>query len=444
MANRPKPLSGFPEFTPSGRIVEQRVLASLSATFELHGFGSIETRAVEPLDQLARKGEITKEVFSVRRLHASADTADDLGLHFDLTVPFARYVLENSAQLQFPFRRYQIQKAWRGERPQEGRYREFTQADIDIVGAETLAAHHDVEVALVTMEALERLHVDFGVPAAVMSVNNRQLSEGFYRGLGVEDHLAVLQRVDKLDKIGPDAVAELLVTELGLSKAAADACLQLATIRTADAGFVDKVIALGVSHPMLTLGLERLADVVEEAARLAPGRVIADMKIARGLDYYTGTVYETSMVGFEAMGSISSGGRYDSLASDGRMTYPGVGLSIGVSRILVPLIGRGVLAASRPVPSCVLVAVDSEETRAEAGATAARLRARGSPCEVAPKADRFGKQIRYADRRGIPFVWFSSDEVKDVRSGEQVPADPDSWLPPEGDLRPSVVRSPLA
>jgi len=444
MANRPKPLSGFPEFTPSGRIVEQRVLASLSATFELHGFGSIETRAVEPLDQLARKGEITKEVFSVRRLHASADTADDLGLHFDLTVPFARYVLENSAQLQFPFRRYQIQKAWRGERPQEGRYREFTQADIDIVGAETLAAHHDVEVALVTMEALERLHVDFGVPAAVMSVNNRQLSEGFYRGLGVEDHLAVLQRVDKLDKIGPDAVAELLVAELGLSKAAADACLQLATIRTADAGFVDQVIALGVSHPMLTLGLERLADVVEEAARLAPGRVIADMKIARGLDYYTGTVYETSMVGFEAMGSISSGGRYDSLASDGRMTYPGVGLSIGVSRILVPLIGRGVLAASRPVPSCVLVAVDSEETRAEAGATAARLRARGIPCEVAPKADRFGKQIRYADRRGIPFVWFSSDEVKDVRSGEQVPADPDSWLPPEADLRPSVVRSPLA
>jgi len=444
MANRPKPLSGFPEFTPSGRIVEQRVLASLSATFELHGFGSIETRAVEPLDQLARKGEITKEVFSVRRLHASADTADDLGLHFDLTVPFARYVLENSAQLQFPFRRYQIQKAWRGERPQEGRYREFTQADIDIVGAETLAAHHDVEVALVTMEALERLHVDFGVPAAVMSVNNRQLSEGFYRGLGVEDHLAVLQRVDKLDKIGPDAVAELLVTELGLSKAAADACLQLATIRTADVGFVDQVIALGVSHPMLTLGLERLADVVEEAARLAPGRVIADMKIARGLDYYTGTVYETSMVGFEAMGSISSGGRYDSLASDGRMTYPGVGLSIGVSRILVPLIGRGVLTASRPVPSCVLVAVDSEETRAQAGATAARLRARGIPCEVAPKADRFGKQIRYADRRGIPFVWFSSDEVKDVRSGEQVPADPDSWLPPEADLRPSVVRSPLA
>jgi len=444
MANRPKPLSGFPEFTPAGRIVEQRVLSSLAATFELHGFGSIETRAVEPLDQLARKGEITKEVFSVRRLHAGADAADELGLHFDLTVPFARYVLENSAQLQFPFRRYQIQKAWRGERPQEGRYREFNQADIDIVGAEHLAAHHDVEVALVTLEALERLHVDFGVPEAVMSVNNRQLSEGFYRGLGVEDHLAVLQRVDKLDKIGPDAVAELLVDELGLSRTAAAKCLQLATIRTTDTSFVDQVEALGVSDPMLTQGLELLVAVVETAGRQGRGRIVADLKIARGLDYYTGTVYETTMTGFETMGSISSGGRYDSLASDGRMTYPGVGLSIGVSRILVPLIGRGVLTASRPVPSCVLVAVDAEETRDRADATAARLRARGIPCEVAPRADRFGKQIRYADRRGIPFVWFSTDEVKDVRSGEQVPADPDGWLPPEADLRPSVVRSPLA
>ena len=441
---RPKPLSGFPEFTPAGRIVEQRVLASLADTFELHGFGSIETRAVEPMEQLSRKGEIDKEVFVVRRLHAAADASDDLGLHFDLTVPFARYVLENSGHLQFPFRRYQIQKAWRGERPQEGRYREFTQADIDIVGAETLAAHHDVELPLVTLEALEKLHVDFGVPQATMSVNNRQLSEGFYRGLGVEDHLAVLQRVDKLDKIGPDAVADLLVDEVGLSRPAATKCLELAGIRSADASFVDRVTALGVEHPLLTVGLELLSDVVTAAEALIPGRLVADLKIARGLDYYTGTVYETTMAGYESMGSISSGGRYDSLASDGRSTYPGVGLSIGVSRILVPLVGKGVLAASRPVPTCVLVAVDSEETRFDAIATASRLRARGIPCEVAPKADKFGKQIRYADRRGIPFVWFGSGEIKDIRTGEQVSADPDAWLPPQADLRPVVVRSPLA
>jgi len=441
---RPTPLSGFPEFSPSGRIVEQRVLASLADTFELHGFGSIETRAVEPMEQLSSKGEIEKEVFVVRRLHAAADAPDELGLHFDLTVPFARYVLEHSSELSFPFRRYQIQKAWRGERPQEGRYREFTQADIDIVGSETLATHHDVELPLVTLEALEKLHVDFGVPPATMSVNNRQLSEGFYRGLGIEDHLAVLQRVDKLDKIGPQAVGELLVTEVGLSRESADKCLQLAGIRSGDASFVDRVIALGVEHPLLTAGLESLADVVTVAAAAVPGRLVADLKIARGLDYYTGTVYETTMAGYEAMGSISSGGRYDSLASDGRTTYPGVGLSIGVSRILVPLVGKGVLTASRPVPSCVLVAVDSEDTRFAAIATATRLRARGIPCEVAPKADKFGKQIRYADRRGIPYVWFSSNEVKDIRSGEQLPADPDAWQPPAADLRPSVVRSPSA
>ena len=168
---------------------------------------------------------------------------------------------------------------------------------------------------------------------------------------------------------------------------------------------------------------------------------MADLKIARGLDYYTGTVYETTMAGFEALGSISSGGRYDSLASDGRTTYPGVGLSIGVSRILVPLVGRGELTASRPVPTCVLVALDDEAGRFAAMETATKLRARGIAAEVAPRADRFGKQIRFADRRGIPFVWFASGEVKDIRSGEQVAADPDTWLPPQADLRPAVVRS---
>lgn len=439
--SRPKPLSGFPEFLPEGRIVEQRVLASLAQTFELHGFGSIETRALEPMAQLARKGEIDKEIYVVQRLQsvrAGVADRDELGLHFDLTVPFARYVLENSGHLSFPFRRYQIQKVWRGERPQEGRYREFLQADIDVVGQDALAAHHDVEVALVILEALERLHTDFGVPPVLMRVNNRKLAEGFYRGLGIDDHLAVLQRVDKLDKIGPTAVADLLTGELGLSDQVAAKCLELATISAADESFVERVRALGVENELLDEGLAQLADLVAAAAAAVPGRLVADLKIARGLDYYTGTVYETEMTGFEHLGSICSGGRYDSLASDGRTSYPGVGLSIGVTRILVPLISKGALTASRTVPSCVLVAVDAEETRADAVAIAAKLRARGIATEVAPKADRFGKQIRYADRRGIPFVWFCSGEVKDIRSGDQVAADPDSWQPPADDLRPGV------
>jgi len=435
---RPKPLSGFPEFLPAGRIVAQALLDSLRTTFELHGFASIETRAVETMEALTRKGEIDKEVYVVRRLHAAAADADELGLHFDLTVPFARYVLENAGHLAFPFRRYQIQKVWRGERPQEGRYREFAQADIDIVGENSLAAHHDVEVALVMLEALERLHSDLGVPPVVMHVNNRKLAEGFYRALGVTDHMAVLQRVDKLDKIGPDAVGRLLVDELGMDDEAAALCLALARIRSEDTSFVGAVRALGVTHELLEEGLDALAEVVSAARAAVPGRLVADLKIARGLDYYTGTVYETEMAGFESLGSICSGGRYDALASDGKKTYPGVGSSVGVTRILAPLVARGELTASRSVPTCVLVAVDAEDTRAAAMAVAARLRARGIPTEVAPRADRFGKQIRYADRRGIPFVWFGDGSVKDIRSGEQVDADPATWTPPDADLRPGV------
>ena len=268
-------------------------------------------------------------------------TPAELGLHFDLTVPFARYVLENAHQLAFPFRRYQIQKVWRGERPQEGRYREFTQADIDIIDANTLAAHHDVELPLVALAALERLHVDLGVPPVLMRVSNRKLAQGFYRGLEIADPVAVLRQVDKIDKIGPDRVRDSLVNDLGLSDTQAAACVRLATISSADESFVDQVRALGVRHDELDEGLELLAEVVRTAARYVPGRLIADLKVARGLDYYTGTVYETELVGYESWGSISSGGRYDSLAADGRTTYPGVGLSIGVTRLLAPLFARG-------------------------------------------------------------------------------------------------------
>ena len=440
---RPKPLSGFPEFLPDERIVEQTVLDTLRETFELHGFSNIETRAVEPLAQLSRKGEITKEVYVVRRLHADGADQDELGLHFDLTVPLARWVLEHSGALQFPFRRYQIQKVWRGERPQEGRYREFTQADIDIIGRGELAAHHDVEAPLVMLEALERLHERIGLPPVLMHVNNRKLSEGFYRGLGVTDTLGVLQIVDKYDRIGAQATTQLLVDELGLDAGVAERCVELATIRSDDTGFVDRVRTLGVADELLDEGLAELVTLVEEANRRVPGRLCADLSIARGMDYYTGCVYETELVGFESMGSISSGGRYDSLASDGRSSYPGVGISLGVTRLLGPLLARGQFVVSRPVPTCVLVAVDSEETRERALDVAAVLRGRGIPTEVAPRADKYGKQIRYADRRGIPFVWFGPrvGEVKDIRSGDQQPADAADWMPEEADLHPRVLPS---
>ena len=440
---RPKPISGFPEFLPAGRLVENQVLAAITSTFELHGFAPIETRSVEPLDQLARKGEIDKEIYVVRRLHAQEGDADELGLHFDLTVPFARYVLEHSGHLNFPFRRYQVQKVWRGERPQEGRYREFTQADIDIVGRDRLADHHDAEIPLVALDVFGRLHRDLGLPPVSIRVNNRKLSEGFYRGLGIESTAAVLQRVDKYDKVGPDVVVELLTEQVGLSETQASACVALAGISSEDESFVDQVRALGVTHELLEEGLADLASLIRIARGTEPGRVVADLRIARGLDYYTGTVYETLLLGSEKLGSVASGGRYDSLASDGKATFPGVGYSFGVTRILAPLIGKGVLTATRGVPSAVLVAVDSEETRDRAISVARRLRERGIACEVAPKADKFGRQIRFAERRGIPFVWFGAnldDSVKDIRSGEQLPADPDAWLPPIEDATPRVIR----
>lgn len=437
-------LSGFPEFLPAGRNVELLVLDHLRRVFELHGFASIETRAAEPVDQLLRKGEIDKEVYTLRRLHAEpGEGADVLALHYDLTVPFARYVLENAGKLDFPFRRYQIQKVWRGERPQEGRFREFTQADIDIVAKDDLPFHFDVEVARVMAEALSGLPV----PALRMQVNNRKLLEGFYLGLGVSDPAAVMRIVDKLDKLPGDKIVELLRSDAGLDLGQAQKCVALAEISTPDASFVDRVRALGVSHELLDTGLAELAQVVGAVSGIEGVGIVADLRIARGLDYYTGTVFETQMAGYEHLGSVCSGGRYDRLASDGKNTYPGVGISLGVSRILVPLINKG-LEADRSVPSAVLVALIDEDSRAASDDIAQKLRARGIPTEVAADAQKFGKQIRSAERRGIPYVWFPATgetphQVKDIRSGDQADAQPDDWAPPAEDLRPRIKEQDL-
>ncbi|MBF4162194.1 histidine--tRNA ligase [Nocardioides acrostichi] len=446
MAGKPTPLSGFPELLPEQRIVEQQVVDTLRHTFELYGFGGIETRAVEPLDQLLRKGDTSKEVYLLRRLHEeSAEGHAGMGLHFDLTVPFARYVLENAGKLEFPFRRHQIQKAWRGERPQEGRFREFTQADIDIVGRDALPFHHDVEVTRVMVDALTRLTF---LPGFRLQVNNRKLIQGFYAGLGIDTGDEVMRLVDKLDKLPVEKVRELLVSEAGVDEATADRVLSLAEIRTADATEVARLVGdLGVDHPLLAEGVDELTRLLDGVADLVGDRVRveADLSIARGLDYYTGTVFETRLAGYESLGSICSGGRYDSLASDGRTTYPGVGLSFGVSRVIVPLMARTGLAADRSVPSVVLVALTGEDSRPASDAVATALRSRDIPCEVAPSAAKFGKQIRTAERRGIPFVWFvqpdGTHQVKDIRDGNQVDADPAAWTPSAHDLRPTIVST---
>lgn len=441
MARKPS-LTGFPEWLPAERVVEQHVLDTLRQVFQLHGFSNIETRAVETVGQLLRKGEIDKEVYGVSRLQDDAARAKEdpnaLALHFDLTVPFARYVVENAGYLHFPFRRYQMQKVWRGERPQDGRFREFTQADVDIVGDGTLPFRYDVELALVIAEALSALELgDFR-----LRVNNRKLSEGFYLGMGIEDTAAVLRAIDKLEKIGAAKVSEELQAG-GLSEEQASKALSLAQITAFDGGFVEQVRALGVSHELLEEGLDELRQVVEAAAIAAPGRVMADLSIARGLDYYTGTVYETVLVGHEKLGSICSGGRYESLASNGKKSYPGVGLSIGVSRLVSRLLAEQTLVPSREVPTAVLVALPQDSDWLRAQDVARQLRSRGISTEVMATAEKFGKQIKHADRRGIPFVWFlgtegAADTVKDIRTGEQLEADAALWAPPAADLHPSV------
>ena len=440
-----RPISGFPEWLPGERIVEQHFLDVIRETFELHGYASIRTRAVEPIERLTSLGEDTdKEIYAVSRLAGGIEGIDEkspssrLGLHFDLTVPFARYVLENAGKLTFPFRRYQIQPVWRGERPQEGRYREFLQCDIDIVDVGELAPHYEAELPLVIADAFSKLPIG---PFRIQ-VNNRKIPEGFYLGIGLTDVTSVLRIVDKLDKIGPANVSELLQAA-GATAEQAKACLALAEISAPDESFVERVNALGVEHETLTDGLAELAAVIRVGAEQAPGLMVADLKVARGLDYYTGTVYETQLIGQESYGSICSGGRYDALASDGRTTYPGVGISIGLSRLLAKIMPS--LSASRSTPSCVLVSLADETDRGQGMTVAAALRRRGIPCEVAPVAAKFGKQIKFAERRGIPFVWFpasgdqSNDSVKDIRSGDQTVADASSWLPPAADLWPRVV-----
>ncbi|MDO5492158.1 MAG: histidine--tRNA ligase [Nesterenkonia sp.] len=442
---RKSSLSGFTEWLPEERLVELHVLDTLREVFERHGFASLESRAVETVDTLLQKGEIDKEIYAVSRLQDDEAAAGEarLALHFDLTVPFARYVTDNAGHLHFPLRRYQIQKVWRGERPQDGRYREFTQADVDIVGDGSLPFRADVELAVVMATALEALSVgDFR-----MRINNRRLSEGFYRLIGLTDPAPVMRAIDKLEKIGEEKVAQELREQAGADDEQARLALELAGIRSEGLGFVDRArqLAAGIEgdSSQFEEGLAELADVIAALERRVPGRAVADLSIARGLDYYTGTVYETVLVGHEDLGSICSGGRYESLASKGSRTFPGIGLSVGVTRLVSRLLSTQGLRADRSVPSAVYVALRDEDSWAEAQDVAADLRDRGIAAEVALSAEKFGKQIRHADRRGIPFVWFTdasgAHEVKDIRSGEQVPADPLTWEPPAEDRSPRII-----
>src|SRR3954466_15882054 len=257
-----RPISGFPEWLSEQRLVEQEVLDGLRSKFELFGFTPIETRSVELLETLLAKGETDKEIYVLRRLGAGTDEGDaGFGLHFDLTVPFARYAVQNYNELTFPFKRYQIQKAWRGERPQEGRYREFMQADIDVIDRGSLALAFDAEIPWLVHETLASLPF----PPVTIHVNNRKVTEGFMRGLGIEDVVPAMRVMDKLDKVGADGVRAML-SEQGLDDSQVAQLLALVEVEEPSVAIVDRVRSLGVAHPKLDEGLEELRFVMEELA----------------------------------------------------------------------------------------------------------------------------------------------------------------------------------
>ncbi|MCA1670735.1 MAG: histidine--tRNA ligase [Actinobacteria bacterium] len=429
----PAAISGFPEWLPEIRQVEQSWLDVVRSSFELYGYTSVETSAVEQMDTLVSKGDTSKEVYGLRRLFASEDDTTDsrLGLHFDLTVPFARYVAQNFGKLDFPFKRYQMQKAWRGERPQEGRFREFTQCDIDVIDVDSVALRFDAELPRIACEILSAI----GIGRFRMHINNRKVLQGFYEGIGAVDAMAVIRAVDKFDKIGVSGVANLL-RDLDLDSSQVDKCLSLAQIRVADLSFVDEVRALDVKSDLLDAGLNELSFVMSELADVPDEQVeiVADLAIARGLDYYTGNVYEGKLVDFPTFPSIFSGGRYEDLAGSFiRRRLPGVGISLGITRIFSKLLAEGLIQPGLKTPTQVMVVLPAEEQRAATERVGNVLRRRGIRTEVYHEPDRIGKQLKYASRKGIPFVWFPPfhgdgvHEVKDMRTGAQEVVDVETW-----------------
>ncbi len=433
---KPKAISGFPEWLPEYRAVELEWLDRIRRVFESYGFCNIETPIIEDLEALSAKGgETEKEIYVLNRLHAEANEKAEarLALHFDLTVPMARYVAQHFNDLVFPFKRYQLQKSYRGERPQKGRYREFYQCDIDVVNVDGLPLHFDADVPAALLAAYQALDI----PPVEMHISNRKILIGLLQALQVSDIPLVTRTLDKLDKIGPDAVSKIL-TENGIAAKVVETALKAVKIKSTDASFAAEVRALGVASDLLEEGLNELTFVMQQLAHLPKGQVIADLGIIRGLDYYTGTVLEVRFQDRETFGdlSIGGGGRYDDLAGSFiNQKLPGIGASIGLTRMFGVLLDKGLIKAGPRAPTDILVVLPDEERRAEATHTANTLRANGFKVELFHSDTKIKKQLAYAEKKNIPFVWFSPfkdgqpHEIKNMTTGEQKPVEEKDWHP---------------
>ncbi len=423
---KPSPISGFPEYLPEIRRVEQQWIDHIRSVFESYGFCNIETPAVEEIEVLMAKGETDKEIYALSRLQADPKDKSDsrLALRFDQTVPLARYTAQHFNELVFPFKRYQIQKVWRGERPQIGREREFYQCDIDVLAVDNLPLHFDAEMPAVIYEAL--MGLDIG--NIQIKISNRKILIGLLQTLEIKDVISTTRIIDKLDKIGEDGVRKSLSEEVGISEQNIDTLLKLSTIKTRDAAALKTALsALNVESEVFNEGLEELCFVLDYLSFMPDGAMIADLSIVRGLDYYTGTVYETNLLDIpEFTSSVCSGGRYDDLASSYiNKKLPGVGISIGLTRLFSVLLENGYIKPAAKSPADILMVLPSEDKRALAQQTAQQLRAKGYKVELYHAPQKIKKQMAYAEKKAIPFVWFppfddaQPHELKNMETGEQ-------------------------
>lgn len=417
---KPSILPGFMELTPREQIAFNRMYDIIRKTYEDFGYLPIDTPVIEKTEVLLAKGggETEKQIYRFQK----GDT--DMSLRFDLTVPLARYSAQHFSELEFPFKRYQISKVYRGERNQRGRFREFYQADADIIGNGKLSVLNDAEMPAIIYTIFKRF--DFG--AFTIRINNRKLLRGFYEAIGIEDIGEVLRMIDKLDKIGEEKVKEGLI-EIGVSSEQIDQILQF--IHTT--GSADEILAQleakHIDHAVFREGLAELRKVLSllPSFGVPESYFKLDLTLTRGLDYYTGTIYETYLNDYPSLGSVCGGGRYDNLAGYyTTQVMPGVGISIGLSRLFYQLNEAGLIRKEENslIPIMIL---PMEECVEEAIRVSKELRTVGIANCIHYEEGKLGKRFSYADKLGIPYVLIIGEEelnsktytLKDLRSGEQ-------------------------
>ena len=425
----PRTLSGFMELLPAPQQQMERIMEVLRRTYSLYGFTPLDTPVIESSDVLLAKGggETEKQIYRFQKGDA------DLSLRFDLTVPLAKYVALHYNDLTFPFRRYQIGKVYRGERAQRGRFREFYQADIDIIGDGKLSIVNEAEIPSIIYKTFSTL----GLKRFQIRVNNRKILNGFYAMLGLTEKSGdIMRTVDKLDKIGPEKVRAILMDEeIALTEEQANEILKFIAITGTNEEVLAALEGYKGRNEVFDEGLTELNTVVKYLAAFGvPAENFAvDLTIARGLDYYTGTVYETTLLDHPEIGSVCSGGRYDNLAeyyTDKQL--PGVGISIGLTRLFYVLGEQGMLNPDLPTaPADVLILPMTDDLSAAIGFATA-LRENGIRAQIHGENKKFKQKISYADKLGIPYVIFlGEDEInagvvacKDMATGEQTKLEP--------------------